>query len=181
MPPSLQSVWRNWMKPLLKQAVFLCACLYALTGQASGDSLSDALSALEAGNNSKAVKLLRPLAKQGNAMAQFKLATLYYSGNGVRQSYKQAAHLYRQAAEQGHPVAQSNLATLYYLGEGVLKNFVLAYMWKDIATSHSEGDRQLRYLAQLKALSRNMSAKQLAEAKKLAKQCTAKKFKGCKQ
>ena len=169
------------MKPLLKQAALLCACLYALAGQALGDSLSDALSALESGNNSKAIKLLRPLAKQGNAQAQFKLATLYYSGNGVRQNLKQAAYLYRQAAEQGHFVAQSNLATLYYRGEGVSRDFVLAYMWKDIATANSEGDRQLRYLVQLKSLSEKMSSKQLAEAKMLSTQCTAKKFRGCKQ
>ena len=169
------------MNSFLKRLLLLCTCLFALTGQTFADPLADALRAMNEGDNAKAARLLRPLAKQGNTEAQFKLATLYYSGKGVRQNYTEAADLYRHAAEHGHPVAQSNLATLYYRGEGVTKNFVLAYMWKDIAAVNSNGSRQLRYREQLKALSNEMSAKKIAEAKKLAKKCTASKFKGCKR
>lgn len=156
-------------------------CWFALTGLALADSLSDALRAFDAGNYAKAVKLLKPLAAKGNAVAQFKLATLYYSGRGVTTNFRDAARLYRLSAEQGHVVAQSNLATMYYRGEGVPKDYVLAHMWKNIASNLAEGDRQLRYVEQLNELARSMTAKQITEAKELAKKCNANKFKGCKR
>lgn len=169
------------MNHLLKQMLFTCISLFVLAGQAKADSLPDALRAFDAGNYAEAAKLFRPLAEKGNAEAQFKLATMYYNGNGVPRNYKEAAKLYRLSAEQGHVVAQSNYATMYYKGDGVPKNFVLAHMWKNIAATNSEGDRQLRYFEQLKRLAKDMTAKQIAEAQELAKNCTASKFKGCRQ
>lgn len=166
------------MNPSLKRILF-CVGVSALIGPAVADSLTDAQRAYEAGNPEQAAKLLGPLATQGNAAAQFKLATMYYSGRGVSQNDKEAVRLYRLSAEQGHAVAQSNLATMYYRGEGVPKDFVLAHMWKNLAAANAEGDRQLRYLEQLKGLERNMSARQKDEARKLAKKCTANRFKGC--
>lgn len=155
--------------------------MFALAGQTAADSLSDAQRASEMGNYAKAVKLLKPLAAKGNAEAQFKLATLYYSGRGTSTSFKEAARLYRLSAEQGHVVAQSNLATMYYWGEGVPKNYVMAHMWKNLASNRAEGDRQLRYAEQLNELARNMTAKQIVEATRLARKCVAKRYKGCKQ
>lgn len=169
------------MNSLLKQIVLVGWCVVALTGHAKADSMSDALRALDEGNHAKAAKLFKPLAAKGNAVAQFKLATLYYNGKGVPKNLKEAAKLYRLSAEQGHVVAQSNFATMYYRGEGVPKDFVLAHMWKNIATTNAEGDRQLRYLEQLKALTKDMTAKQITEAQELAKKCTANIFKGCKR
>ena len=169
------------MKPFLKQILFIFLCIFLLASQANADSLSDALRAFEEGNHAKAAKLFKPLADKGNTEAQFKLATLYYSGKGVPQNYMKAAKLYRLSAEQGHVVAQSNLATMYYRGEGVPKDFILAHMWKNIAATNAEGDRQLRYFEQLKTLDRDMTAKQISEAKELAKKCTFNKFKGCKR
>lgn len=167
------------MQNLLKHMLLGCVCLFALTGQLSADSLSDALRAFDEGKHAKAAKLFKPLAKKGNAIAQFKLATMYYNGNGVTKNIKEALRLYRLSAEQGHTVAQSNLATMYYSGIGVPQDFVLAHMWKNIAATNSEGDRQLRYFEQLKTLTQDMTAKQIAEAQALAKKCTSNKFKGC--
>ena len=167
------------MNPLLKQVLLVCVCLFALAGQAIADALSDAQRAADMGDYAKAFKLLKPLAKQGNAVAQFKLATLYYSGRGARQNNKEAMRLYQLAAEQGHVVAQSNLATLYYRGEGAPMDYILAHMWKNIAASNADGERRLRYVEQLKELAKNMNAKQIAEAEELSKKCTANKFKGC--
>jgi len=169
------------MNQLPKQMLLVCACMFSLVGQTAADSLSDAQRASDMGNYAKAVKLLKPLAAKGNAEAQFKLATLYYSGRGTSMSFKEAARLYRLSAEQGHVVAQSNLATMYYWGEGVPINYVMAHMWKNIASNRAEGDRQLRYAEQLNELARNMTAKQIAEATALARKCTANRFKACNQ
>ena len=162
-----------------KQALLVCACLFAFTGQSFADSLSKALHAYDAGNYAKAAKLLKPLAAKGDAEAQFKLATLYYRGKGVKKNLRNAEKYYRLSAEKGHVVAQSNLATMYYTGTGVRKDFVLAHMWKYLAARNAEGDRKLRYFAQLKDLERDMKAQQISEANKLASKCAARKFKRC--
>lgn len=167
------------MNQLLKQMLLICVCVFALTGQAIADSLADAQRASDMGDYAKAVKLLKPLAKQGNAVAQFKLATLYFSGKGVPLNQKEAMKLYRLSAEQGHAVAQSNLATMYYRGDGVQKDFVMAHVWKSLAAANADDERRQRYNEQLKELANDMTARQIAEARALAKKCTANKFKGC--
>lgn len=54
------------MNKLLKQMLLVCVCLFALTGQAIADALSDANRAYDAGNYAEAAKILMPLAKRGN-------------------------------------------------------------------------------------------------------------------
>ena len=66
---------------------------------------------------------------QGNYRAQFNLALSYYEGEGVEQSYSQAAYWLEKASNQNHPEAQCNLAILYYIGKGVAKNKSLAIYW----------------------------------------------------
>lgn len=169
------------MNQLLKQGLLVCGCLFVFAGQAIADPLSDAQRAFDEGSYIKAAKLFRPLAEKGNAMAQFKLATMYYNGKGVTKNFKEALRLYRISAEQGHVVAQSNLATMYYRGDGVPKDFVLAHMWKNLAATNADGERQIRYVEQLKDLAKSMTAGQIAEAQGLAKKCAANKFKGCRR
>jgi TPR repeat protein len=66
----------------------VCAFLFALTNHAMADPLSDSWSAAyDAGDYVKAEKLLRPLAKHGDALAQFNLGFMYANGQGVPQDY----------------------------------------------------------------------------------------------
>lgn len=169
------------MKEWIRQMLVVCVCWSVLAGQANADSLADAQHASDKGDYAKAAKLLKPLAKNGNAAAQFKLATLYYRGKGLPPSQKEALRLYRLSAEQGHTVAQSNLATMYYRGEGIRRDYVMAYMWKNLAAANADSERRTRYREQLEELMRSMTAREIAEAKALAKKCTARKFKGCKR
>jgi TPR repeat protein len=169
------------MYRLPRQVLLICGCMFALAGQAAPDPLAEAQRASDMGLYAKSAKLLKPLAAKGNAQAQFKLATLYYSGRGVSVNLKEAARLYRLSAEQGHATAQSNLATMYYRGEGVRKDYVMAHMWKNIASTRVEGDKQLRYAEQLNELAKNMTARQIAEARELSRECRANNFKGCKR
>ncbi len=71
----------------------------------------------------------RPLAKQGNAEAQFNLGLMYYNGQGLPQDYVQALQWYRKAAEQGYAKAQHNLGFMYYNGEGVPQDDAEAVEW----------------------------------------------------
>lgn len=66
----------------------VCAFLFALAHQALADPLPDSWSAAyDAGDYAKAEKLLRPLAKHGDALAQFNLGFMYANGQGVPQDY----------------------------------------------------------------------------------------------
>jgi SEL1 protein len=69
-----------------------------------------------------AAKYFNMSAHQGNPDAQFNLAVLYMSGNGVEQSYPLALKYLSQAAQQGQTLARYHLGVLYKDGLGTLKN-----------------------------------------------------------
>ncbi len=63
---------------------------------------------------------MKERADQGEALAQFKLASLYESGrDGVPKNLPKAAAFYRKAAEQGRADAQYNLGMMYESGHGI--------------------------------------------------------------
>jgi TPR repeat protein len=92
-------------------------------------SLDDGLAALRRGDYPTALRLLRSLADQGNAVARFNLATMYDNGRGVPLDDAEAARWYRLAAEQGHAAAQNNLAAMYRSGQGVAQDPAEAVKW----------------------------------------------------
>ena len=122
-----------------------------------------------------ALKEWKPLAKQGDAKAQFNLGLMYDIGRGVSQDYKEAVRWWRLAAEQGYANAQSNLANRYYYGEGVNKDIVYAHMWKNIASSNGYKPAK----EHLKDFEDEMTSSQIEEAQRLARECVKKNYKGC--
>lgn len=68
-------------------------------------------------------------AEGGKADAQKQLASLYYAGEGVQQSYQQALHWYEQAAAQGHAIAAYNVGVLHDKGLGLKKDYEEAGKW----------------------------------------------------
>jgi hypothetical protein len=105
-------------------------------------------------------------AKQGSAAAQFELAVLYYSGEGVQQNYRKSAKWFRKAAEQGDVRAQKSLAVMYGKGRGVNQSHERAYIWASVATKY--GDNDALYIS--KFASKNLSAKVLKSAEKRAEE-----------
>lgn len=67
------------------------------------------------------IQMMKSLAGKGGAAEQFKLAERYRVGNGVPESYEEAAYWYMLAANQGLTEAQYNLGVLYANGQGVPK------------------------------------------------------------
>jgi TPR repeat protein len=59
------------------------------------------MAALQRGDYTMAMRLIRPLAEQGNAGAQTDLGVIYDTGLGVPQDYAQAVVWYHKAADQG--------------------------------------------------------------------------------
>jgi len=78
-------------------------------------------------------------------------------------------------AKQGYADAQSNLALMYKEGQGVIQDNVYAHMWWNIgAMTGAEMSTMFR-----DSVEEEMTSSQLAEARKLARECVRKNYKGC--
>jgi TPR repeat protein len=114
---------------MLKSSVYALALAVALVGSAAAGPFEDGTAAYQKGDFATALRLMRQLADQGIAKAQYALGVMYYNGQGVPQDYAQAVNWYRKAADQGLAVAQFNLAIMYYTGEGVPQDYAQAFSW----------------------------------------------------
>jgi hypothetical protein len=81
------------------------------------------------GDYATALREWHPLAKQGQAVAQYHLGLLYANGQGVPKDDAQARQWYEKAATQGHANAQANLGSLYDYGRGGPQDFKMAVRW----------------------------------------------------
>jgi len=111
----------RWLAPIL-----LVAAVAAAT---AADELADGIAAYERGDYPGALAAWLPLAKRGDAEAQYRVGRLYYYGTGVAPDAAEAARWYRAAAEQGHARSQSNLGALYEEGRGVAVDPAEAAAW----------------------------------------------------
>jgi TPR repeat protein len=94
---------------------------------------ASAMAAFEAKEFSRAMQLLSPYAKQGDAEAQHRLAIMYQNGLGVAQNDAEAVKWMRAAAEQGHALAQHGMGFMYLEGECVEKDPAEAAKWFTLA------------------------------------------------
>ena len=92
----------------MRNLVIIAGALMSLTlpSSVAAQDFDRGVSAYEAGDYLTALRELRPLAEQGDAVAQNYLGVMYYNGQGVPQNYAEAVRLYRLAAEQGIADAQ---------------------------------------------------------------------------
>jgi TPR repeat protein len=112
--------------PLLKMLLVLFVCA---AGPAVAGPFEDAVAASARGDYATMLRLMRPLADQGDVLAQSILGLMYFKGDGVPQDYVQAVAWYRKAADQGAAVAQNNLGDMYAYGKGVPQDYVQAVFW----------------------------------------------------
>ena len=115
----------RWLAPIL----VLGAVAAAAATAATADELADGIAAYERGDYASALAAWLPLAKRGDAEAQYRVGRLYYYGTGVAPDAGEAARWYRAAAEQGHARSQSNLGALYEEGRGVAVDPAEAAAW----------------------------------------------------
>jgi localization factor PodJL len=71
----------------------------------------------------------RQAAADGDALAQFEIATRFAEGKGVAQDHKRAFALYERAATRGLPAAQFHLAAYFERGIGVEADRERAKVW----------------------------------------------------
>ncbi|MDF1588839.1 MAG: tetratricopeptide repeat protein [Gammaproteobacteria bacterium] len=76
-------------------------------------------------------------AEQGDATAQYVLATLYNNGQGVEKNSQKAVEWYQKSAEQNNDLAQYSLGIMYEFGdEGLDKNEQEAQKWYRLAANN---------------------------------------------
>ena len=118
--------------------LLLTASMCCLVATANAEPIDDALSAQDRGDYVQALNILRPLAAQGDAVAQALIGAMYYRGQGVAKNYQEALKWYRLAAAQGIAMAQYNIGELYHNGKGVAENYQEALKWFRLAAAQGE-------------------------------------------
>ena len=94
---------------------------------------------------------------------------------GVTLNYAEALKWYRLAAAQGFTPAQLNIGVAYGRGQGVARDLVRAHMWLSIAAASGSANA----IKSRDIVAQNMSSQQIAAAEKSARECQARKLKGC--
>ena len=163
------------MKNLIRIISLTLAVFLGSVGTGRAADFNKGLAAAQSGDFATALREWTPLAKQGDADAQFSLGVMYEKGEGVAKDNKAAVKWYTLAAEQGFADAQFNLGVMYVNGTGVVKDDVYAHLWWSIAASFGDEDAS----ENRDIIAEQMTRVQLKKAKNLAHECVRKKFKGC--
>ena len=106
--------------------------------ESAATPLDQVVAAFERLDYACALRLLRPLADQGSATAQYNLGVAYDYGQGVRRDHAAAVSWYRRAAWQGHDPAQYALGEAYDQGQGAPQDYVQAHVWFNLAAAEAE-------------------------------------------
>lgn len=105
--------------------IALVLCLPALSLADYEDGVNAAL----AGDFATAYREFSLAAEAGLPLAQYNLAILYFTGQGVERDMAQAFEWTLRAAEQGHVEAQANLGSLYLNGDGTEADAEAGVRW----------------------------------------------------
>lgn len=112
------------------------------------------------------VRLYEESAENGNMDAQYKLGLLYLTGNGALQDFAEAAKWLKLSAEQGYGPAQYELGMIYRSGYGLSADQVQSYVWLNLAAAAGISEA----ITAREEVMRGLSAKQLAQAQKIARE-----------
>lgn len=119
---------------LLLSASLLSSALHA--------DYEDGVQAAAAGDYATALQEFTVAAEAGLDLAQYNLAILYFTGQGVAQDYALALRWTQAAAEQGHLNAQFNLGALHYTGTGTVVDLAQAFVWYERAAEGQHAGAQ---------------------------------------
>ena len=92
-----------------------------------------------------------------------------------RKDYVTARRLVTPIAQRGDPDGQRILGFMYMYELGVPRDYFRAHLWWSLAAA--KGDSKSAEYRDIVA--KLLSAEQIAESKKMASECTKRKFKGC--
>lgn len=130
------------LRNILGYMAIVIALISLLATPIAWAGFEEGLAAYKKGNYAEALREIMPLAKKGNALAQYNLGFMYDQGKGVPQDYQEAVMWYRKAAEQGQAGAQFSLGLMYDQGQGVPQDYQEAVIWYRKAAEQGHDDAQ---------------------------------------
>lgn len=124
----------------MRKSLILAAALAAvgLATPVMADGLEDGARYFQRADYNRALASWRPLAVQGNPVAQNNLGIMYLDGKGVPQNMSEAVRYLSLSAAAGSSLGQNNLGGLYRDGKGVPRDYGKAAQW--FAASASQGN-----------------------------------------
>ena len=134
--------WRTTAGHWVKIGAGVLALLFGLITPVAAGLYEDAAAAYTRGDYETALRILQPLAEQGDANAQFNLALMYNKGDGVLRDNAEAVKWYRKAADQGYAAAQFNLALMYEKSPGIPRDYAEANRLYRAAADEGLADAQ---------------------------------------
>ena len=136
----------------LRAGALALAIMAAASGSAWADAYQDGMTAFQGEDYGKALNLLLPYAKDGNAEAAYLIGEMYgprswgqkgENRNGVEQDNKQAIYWWGEAAKKGDVDAQLKLGWWLMKGQDVVKQDQAAGMnWLLMAANQGEPQAQ---------------------------------------
>ncbi len=123
------------MRHLLIPAVLFASLTAATLTPVQAAPIDDAEKAYFIGDFATALKIVQPLAAQGDAKALNRLGSMYQLGRGIEKNSTKAIELYLQSAAKGNAEAQNNLGISYLAGDGVAFDVAKAAEWFEKAAA----------------------------------------------
>jgi hypothetical protein len=121
-----------------KSLILAFAALALGSLAATAEPLQDGARYFQRADYQLALASWRPLAIQGNPVAQNNLGIMYLDGKGVPQNTSEAVRYLSLSAAAGSSLGQNNLGGLYRDGKGVPRDYGKAAQW--FAASASQGN-----------------------------------------
>jgi TPR repeat protein len=137
------------------------------------DDLQDGVNAFYEENYNVAIEKLEPLAKEtdpvigGNDYAQELLGKLYLE---VFPDFEKAAKYLKNSSEHGNTRSMEYLGDMYRDGKEFLQDFVQAHKWYNLSGRKQQVVKYSMARDKREALEQKMTAEQIFEAQKLAKE-----------
>ncbi len=103
----------------------------------------DGLIAYTRGDYMTAFQEWYPLAEEGDAVAQNRIASMFLLGRGVAKDFSEAINWFRQSAEQGDAASQFELGMIYKRGVAAGQDYVEAQNWFNMGAV--QGDARSQY------------------------------------
>jgi len=129
-------------KNLQRTLCLLTIVFSTLPATVFAEDMNTGLTAYQAGRYEEAYQIWLPLAKKGDANAQFNLGLLYRNGFGVKQNDREALVWFTRAAQQGLLDAQYNTGLMYMDGRGVAISKTDALEWWKLAAAKGHAAAQ---------------------------------------
>ena len=131
------------MGPTVMRLLAIAGLLLAGAVHAAAGPIDDAFAAYQRQDFAEAVRIVEPLAAEGDIEAQLILGALYYTGSGVTQDFARALEFYTRAAEQGDAAAMRNVGVMHEAGQGTPADDARAAEWYRKAADLNDADAQL--------------------------------------